>query len=314
MPLFAHDRKPRLAPECDDVELGRTLKALRRQPHPRAVYATDLRASAISTLLGKTGMDWDRRSHRLAVLAQATAHTSIPSVWIKHEPERVDAMLLYAWSEVLRAPRKEGMEDPEGAVRFCHRAADLSPQDPIPWVVLLAMSRVECYGRSDVIRIWQEAIARDRWNREAHLQLLGYLSPDECGSRMQVIDFVDHVRHRIPSNAPACALELTAAVRQYCDMLSRGGVEAIMARDFWKHREAASPLSNAVDTWLQPGFLRHAAAPADLNVLAYALVAAGQKAQAARAFAALAGAVASWPWGLDSDPVSAYSRSRLRCS
>ncbi|MEU3923216.1 hypothetical protein [Streptomyces sp. NPDC029004] len=61
----------------------------------------------------------------------------------------------------------------------------------------------------------QGVVARDRWHREAHLQMLNYLSPEEGGSHVQVLDFVDSLRPHMPPNAPTAAVELTAAVNQY---------------------------------------------------------------------------------------------------
>ena len=49
-------------------------------------------------------------------------------------------------------------------------------------VVHLATLRREQRPHRELSAVWQEVMARDPWNREAYLQVLGYLSPDECGS------------------------------------------------------------------------------------------------------------------------------------
>ncbi|MEV6408799.1 hypothetical protein AB0M58_38670 [Streptomyces bobili] len=69
MALFGHKRQaPRLAPELDDVVLGRVLKGITaaRGPGPQ-----DLAIAQVERLLRATGDDWDRRCHRVGVLAQA---------------------------------------------------------------------------------------------------------------------------------------------------------------------------------------------------------------------------------------------------
>jgi len=69
MALFGHKRQaPRLAPELDDVALGRVLRgiAAARGPGPQ-----DLAISQVERLLRNTGDDWARRCHRVGVLAQA---------------------------------------------------------------------------------------------------------------------------------------------------------------------------------------------------------------------------------------------------
>ncbi|MEV5898412.1 hypothetical protein [Streptomyces sp. NPDC052127] len=188
----------------------------------------------------------------------------------------------------------------------------MNPEDLSPWLAILGVARLERYARDYVLTVWGEVSARDRWNREAHLQMLDYLSPEECGSRVEVLEFVDSVRARTPANAATAALELTSAVRQYQGIVRRGGVEALMARDFWEHQPTAQILNRAAGLWCKRGFLQHAAAMADLNLLAYALVAAERHGEAAQIFTSLEGRVTKWPWGVDTDPVEAFSRAQAR--
>lgn len=312
MSLFSSRHKPHLAPALDDGELGRVVKALHDVRRPGMIGMTDLHASRVSDLLRHTGTDWDRRAHRLSVLAQNTAGSGVPSTWVAREPRCADALLLDAWARVVRGRASGGLGDADAVVRSCHRAADLSPEDPTPWVVLLDASRLGRWAPRRVRAVWHEAIARDRWNREAHLQMLGHLSPEEGGSLMQVLDFVDSLRGQTPGNAPTAGVELTAAVGQYRSVVARGGVEALMARHFWDHGPVSRALDRAGETWPRPGYLHHAAALADLNVLAYALVTAERRGQAARVFTALEGRVTSWPWRLGGDPVRTFAYERAR--
>lgn len=274
---------------------------------------TDLHIARASALLAAAGRDWDRRSHRLSVLAASLPDTGLASAWAAREPRNPDALLLHAWVLLEHALRTGSLPDPSPLLRSCYLAAELRPEDPEPWVLLLGVARVERHDRQTVLQAWREALARDRWNRQAHLQMLGSLSPEASGSRLQVIEFIDAIRVRMPANAPAVAVELTACLGQYLNSVSRGGVEALMAREHWSQPLVRSVLDQALGTWPSAGFLRHAAALADLNLLAYALVCAERPADAATVFRALDGTATPWPWQCDGDPLSEFDRRQDRC-
>ncbi|WP_344444815.1 hypothetical protein [Kitasatospora nipponensis] len=191
-------------------------------------------------------------------------------------------------------------------VERCRRAAELAPNDPTPWVVLLGVLRMVRSGSQEVFQVWHEVVARDAWHREAHLQMLGYLSPEECGSHREVLDFVDAVRSGIPATAPAIGVELTAMVEHHHRLVARGGVDGLMARRQWTNARAAGALERAVTGWTEPGRLQHAAALADLNLLAHALVLANRLPEAGEAFRAIGSTVTPWPWGLEGDPLDRF--------
>ncbi|KAK1178760.1 hypothetical protein B7755_011800 [Streptomyces sp. NBS 14/10] len=312
MPLFANRRKPHLSSALDDTELGRVVKSLREVARPGLIGTTDLHVARIANLMQQPGVDWGRRAHRLAVLAEATVGSDVPSAWIARAPRSADAMLLYAWTELVRGRWSGGMRDAPATLRTCYDAADLDPGDPNPWAVALGVARLERYDRHNVLAIWREVTARDPQHREAHLQMLGYLSPEEGGSRMQVLEFIDSVRARTPANAPTAGLGLAAVVGQHRSIVAKGHLEALMVRDFWTRPPVAKVLDEAGEMWPQPGFLRHARTMADLNLLAYALVTAERGQQAARVFPLLEGKVTAWPWELRGDPVEAFLDAQAR--
>lgn len=82
------------------------------------------------TLLVATGDDWDRRGHRLVVLAETPAATAWAREWLLAEPESADAVTLLACAAVFAALRRKGT--PEAAEEACRRAAVLLPADPTP--------------------------------------------------------------------------------------------------------------------------------------------------------------------------------------
>lgn len=312
--LSTRRRRPRLAPELDDQALGRLLKSLLATTRTGTIATTDLCLAQISRLMDEDPGDWDRRTHRVTVLADFLWGTRLPRTWAAREPRNASALLLDAGTELARGRAEGGLEDPAGVTDSCLQAAELAPDDPVPWVVLLGVARLERWDQSQVFGAWNEVLARDRWNREAYLSMLGYLTPQEAGSRVQVLDFVDALHARMPANAPCAATELTAQVLHYHSVLARGGVEALVARNHWAQREAAQALDRAAHTWVKPEFFHHASAMADLNLLAYALMAADRRHDARPVFEALGGTVTAWPWNTAGDPVTEFEQARRKAT
>ncbi|QKZ20841.1 hypothetical protein [Streptomyces chartreusis] len=295
MPLFANKRpRPRLAPELDDAALGRVLRSILSA---RGSGPQDLAIAQIEQLLRETGTDWDRRCHRVAVLAQTAP--ALARGWRTERPQDPDALVLHAWAELAT--------DPWTALATCRLAAAAHPSDPTPWVGALAALRLLGRPRAEIVPVWQGVIERDSWHREAHLQVLGYLSPEEQGSQAVLRDFLDDVTAVMPPNTPAACLPLTAAIRQYHRDLDGGGIRALGASRYWSQPPVASLLDQALAQWLPSGRLRHAAAIADLGLLAYALARAGRRGETAAVFSATSGLVTAWPWEHDGDPVERYT-------
>ncbi|MEU6669617.1 hypothetical protein [Streptomyces sp. NPDC046727] len=307
-------KRTRLAPELDDQELGRLLKSLLATTRTGTIATTDLCMAQMSRLLDQDPGDWDRRTHRISVLADFLAASHLPRSWAAREPRNATALVLHAWSQVAQARAQDRPGDTSDAAESCLRAAELAPDDPTPWVALLKVARRERWKQPHVFGVWNEVLARDRWNREAYMNMLGYLAPEEAGSRMQVLDFVDALGARMPANAPCVATELTAQVFQYHAILGRGGYEALVARTHWSQGTAAQALDRAAHTWGQPGFLRHAKSLADLNLLAHALMAADRRVEARTAFEAVGGIVTAWPWQSAGDPLTEFEQAQRRAT
>ncbi|OXY89053.1 hypothetical protein BEK98_40175 [Streptomyces diastatochromogenes] len=310
MPFFGRRRSnaPRLPPELDDIAVG---NARRRLTAPSSPAQLDLAVALVEDLVHDAGHDWDRRTHRLAVLAEA-AGQGLPHAWRRRRPGSQDALVLHAWSDLVHARRDGSAGRLTTAIDTCNRAAELRPADPVPWVVLLGLLRLQGRPATDLRPVWWEIKDRDPWNREGHLQLLGYLSPEECGSSAKSMDFIEEVRATAPVGSPVCGLELVALVERYQRTMSKGGLEALGANFLWTQQQAARALDHAVAGWLQPGFLCHAAALADLNMLAYALIRADRLTEAADVLRALGGVATARPWGWDGDPLERFSHWHTR--
>lgn len=310
--LSSRRRRARLVPELDDQALGKLLKSLVATVRTGTIATTDLCLAQISRLMSQDEGDWDRRSHRMSVLADYLRDSHLPRTWATREPRNANALVLHAATQLARGRSEGGMEDTASVTESCFRAADLTSDDPTPWVVLLGVARLERWEQPQVFGMWNEVLTRDRWNREAYLSMLGYLTPEEAGSRIQVLEFVDALCARMPANAPCAATELTAQVLQYHSVLARGGVEALVARNHWSLPAAAQALDRAAHTWVKPEFFHHATALADLNLLAYALTAADRRREARPVFEALGGTVTAWPWRAGGDPLTEFEQARRR--
>jgi hypothetical protein len=230
MPIFGPRRgAPRLTPELDDSALGRVRKQLQAPATPGML---GIRIDQIEQVLAEPGTDWDRRMHRLLVLAR-TADPALSVSWRRRRPKHADPMLFQAWIELVRARRQGEFTDPQALVELCYQAADLAPDDPAPWIAVLGTLRSLRRPLAEVLPAWREATARDAWSREAHIQMLGYLSPEECGSPGQVLDFVDSMRAAVPPDAPTAGVELISLVERHLRTVSGGGLTAFMASDQW---------------------------------------------------------------------------------
>ncbi|MGW1267094.1 hypothetical protein [Streptomyces sp. NPDC002491] len=303
---------PRLTPELDDTDLG---NVCRRLADRGVGNSRSLAIAVIEKLLDSTGEDWDRRCHRLGVLAEVSL-PGVQRLWMDRRPDHPDALTLFAWGVTARGRHTPPAADESRlAWHACLKAAELRPADPASWIVRLGLLRLWRRPDDEVLPLWSEITARDPWNREAHLQMYGYLPPRECGTRGRVLDFVDQVRAVAPPSAATAALPLWSLVERYHAALDQGGVSALTAPHLWEHKEAIEVLETAAATWLRPGHLTHSSRLADLNLLAYALGEARKPALAAGVFAAVGGRVTPSPWSRGGgDAVSAFVAAQQRTS
>ncbi|MGW1376018.1 hypothetical protein ACWD6P_17315 [Streptomyces sp. NPDC002446] len=306
MPAFRRRKgsRARLVPELDDLDLG---KVRRRVETCWSRGSLDTAVMALmANVIDDAGQDWDRKAHRLQVLA-GSAGRALPGIWRQHSPRNQGALLLHAWSDLLQAQQQGSVAGLDETRETCRLAAELLPADPTPWTLYLAALRLERRPSSEMSAIWREIKARDPWNREAHLQALGYLSPDECGSSAMVLDLLDGVRSVMPPDAPVAGLELTALVRTHLRAVAPGGLTALGAGEIWRRPDATRALDHAAHYWPRPGFLHHAAALADLNTLAFALIKSARITDAATVLRATEGIGTPWPWSTDGDPLERFS-------
>ncbi|MGW3151588.1 hypothetical protein ACWDG1_44670 [Streptomyces sp. NPDC001177] len=297
-------------PELDDSDLARVLSHLEAQIAAQGdnlAEANDRGALTypIEQALRDPGQDWDRRMHRLLVLAALPDAPVLARQWRARRPDSPDALLFQAYAALAQSAADRTDQD---VIALCRQAAALLPPDPAPWVGMLTCYR-HIHSTTAALRpLWDEIKARDPWNREAHLQILRYLSPDECGSHAQVLSFSDAVRAQAPPRAPVAALALTASLALYCALQKAGGITALTAHRHWSRPQERALIDQALADWLQPGYLTHAAALADLNLLAYVLVTATRPDEAWPVFQMIGPFATAWPWLENGQPLATFQQ------
>ncbi|MEU2165459.1 hypothetical protein QRN89_35055 [Streptomyces chengbuensis] len=307
----------RLCPQLDDSQLTRTLTHLEAQIAAQGdnlAEANDRGALTypIEQVLRDAADDWDRRMHRLLVLSTIPEASVLAHHWRSREPAGADALLLQVFADIHRARATGAALDIDATMRLCRHAAALAPPDPAPWVAMLSCHRMQRASGAAVQPVWEAVKERDRWNREAHREMLGYVSPEECGSSALTVQFLDSVAIAAPPGAPVAALSLTHSLARYRRALAAGGIEALTAHRHWNQPHESALVDHAVATWPQPGFLRHAAALADLNLLAYVLTKATRPRDAWPVFEAMSAVATAWPWEIDGDPLEQMQESHRR--
>ncbi|WP_431776154.1 hypothetical protein [Streptomyces cucumeris] len=259
----------------------------------------------IEQALREPGREWDRRMHRLLVLSSLREAPVLTRQWRARRPDCADAVLFEAYAGLSQHGYDGAAYNPKRVITLCRQAAELLPADPAPWVALLTRYRLIRASTTDVQGAWRAVKERDSWNREAHLQVLRYLSPRECGSLTMMLQFIDGVAIHAPRRSPVAALALHASLAQYLILQEAGGITAITAHRHWNQPQERALIDEAL-TWLQPGYLMHAARLADLNTLAYVLIKATRLHDALTVFHAIGPVITSWPWQEDGRPVETF--------
>ncbi|MDX3240815.1 MULTISPECIES: hypothetical protein [unclassified Streptomyces] len=299
MPLPTSD------PALDDTRLGAARAALaqgRRQP--------------ARSLLARTGDDWDRRAHRVAVLALEPYAAAWAQEWLLDEPECADAAVLLALARVTRALR--GKEDAAAARAACRQAAALAPADPTPWLGLL---RLERDAGPRAVRIFEEVRSRHRDHHHAHHLMVARLAerrPDGGPDPLhEVYDFAAWAAEQAPADSPLAILPVVAHAERYRVLAAHGFAPADPAASgHWRDGRARDVMKAAFDWWLEwehdgrehDGHPRHLI---DLNFLAHAKVCEGSGAEAAALFHRIGRHATPEPWSYPHrDPYAAFHAAR----
>ncbi|MFD7437740.1 hypothetical protein [Streptomyces sp. NPDC059861] len=266
---------------------------------------------SMRTLLTETS-SWWQWTQRTQVLAAAAAGTDVVRAWLAEEPDSLPAVVMHARVAVeraLRAARGDHRRTQElwhEAWLAADTAARATPHDPVPWVCLLALARLDAEQRWDEHRVaapepmlppgpWgllTEAGKRDPYNREAHHRMLQFLFGRAATGRLaEAVGFAQWAADGAPPGSALHVLPLYVRVERY---RRAGGNDAALDLH-WVAEDATREARRAFHSWFELTTTAERS-PLDLNHLAHALWGALQFPEAARVFDAIGPYYAPLPW------------------
>ncbi|MET7285701.1 hypothetical protein [Streptomyces sp. NPDC005573] len=270
---------------------------------------TQGRWQPVRSLLLHTGDDWDRRGHRVTVLAAEPYAAAWAGQWLLAEPGSADAATLLALAQVHRALR--GKEDPGVARAACRTAAELAPADPTPWLGLLLLAGV--HGTvTELLGTFARLRERHPEHHHAHHLLLARLAEWPAGRRSEsheVYDLAGQAAADAPADSPLALLPVVAHAERHRVLAAAG----LAVTGHWSGPLARRTLRAAFDWWLEWEHDDHPRRHIDLNHLAFAMTCAGRTAEAAALFERIGGHLTRAPWCYsDRDPRAAFRAARAR--
>jgi hypothetical protein len=273
------------------------------------------RWTAVRSLLAADADDWDRRGHRVTVLAQEPAALVWAQDWQLAEPDSPCASVLVAHATVHRA--LQGKERPEAARGACRAAAAQAPEDPTPWLGLLILER-SLGAEEDVVRLFDEVRARYPEHHQAHHLVIARLAERRADAGQdplhEVYDFANWAAEQAPADSPLAILPVVAHAERY-RVLATAGTESPdpVASGHWVGRRARQVMKAAFDWWLEWERDDHPRRYVDLNFLAHAKHCEGRDAEAAALFLRIGPHAIPAPWSYpDRDPYQAFHAARER--
>lgn len=283
--------------------------------HDHALRAAvqDLRTGrwvSMARLLDETS-DWASWTQRTQVLAAVAAGTDVVRAWRAEEPDSIAATVMHTRVVVERAVRAHRAAHARTrelwheAWTACRDAADQAPDDPVPWVCLLALAVLDEQQRMEEHRtrppgpmlspgpwgLLEQAEKRDPFNREAHHRMLQFFYARRSGPLSEAFNYAQWAVSSAPVGSALHALPLYVRVERY--RRERGQERALDLH--WVAEDAIRDAQHALEQW----FLFCSTAEAsllDLNHLAHALYGALRFADAARVFEALGPYYTVLPW------------------
>jgi len=319
-------RRPALLvrPALDDNALHSTLTELRPtlQLHGLGAGRTRPLWQPVAELLRDTGRDWDRRWHRMSVLA-GELPAAVCERWIADRPGDGDALVLRACVLSARAGAEsgggaaggaagagrlgagggaavrnaEGQAAVRGAERACLLAAEACPEDPTPWLALLDLMYALAVPVRDAVPVWTEAVNRAPGHRGAYHRLLRHLSPCGPGTITDMTEFARQAAARAPHGSPLALLPVAARV-ELVAYRQRQERTALGADGHWREPRADEEIETALADWFRTAVAPHAEAVADLNLLAFALIRTHRPDEAAPVFRRMGRHMTAYPWDL----------------
>ncbi|RFU83136.1 hypothetical protein DY218_29310 [Streptomyces triticagri] len=273
---------------------------------------------AASQLLAGTGVEGEVRWQRVQAFAGAASLelqqrpggvSDAPGgqwlrVWRSEAPKDAGGAAVHAEFLVQQAFRTATpgtdehriiLEEARAAVA---EAALLSPGDPVPYIVELAVARGLGYSREEFEQVWLKILDRAPEHMGAHLSALHYASEKWHGSRDSAYEFAEAAAARAPGGSLLAALPLFAVYDHLPDVT--------LVRSFWESAVVRNAIEGAQ-------YAAHSARPGDpmlahvRHLLVWFLVRSERWGEAMEQLIAVDGHVGALPWTLSPDPAAEYA-------
>ncbi|MFF0739778.1 hypothetical protein ACFYVL_05190 [Streptomyces sp. NPDC004111] len=255
---------------------------------------------------------WSAWTRRTQVLATVAAGTDTVRAWRAEEPRSVAVTAMHARVAVERATRAHREDHPQTSALWheawgaCRIYAEEVPDDPVPWVCLLALSPLDRGQRMPEHRLpppgpmlfpgpWgllEQVAKRDPDNREAHQRMLQFVyARSPHGALPEAVNYSRWAASSAPPGSAAHTLPLYVRAERY--RRERGQERALDLH--WVTDDAIRDALAALRDWFDFADLEDSSL-LDLSHLAHALWGAHQFTDAARVFRALGPYYAPVPW------------------
>ncbi|MFF4244019.1 hypothetical protein ACFYY2_06055 [Streptomyces sp. NPDC001822] len=261
---------------------------------------------------------WERRDACVSRLARASLHhPGWLDGWLEESPEDPDAVLVKADQYVCQAwqirtgARAKHVEADQfrafhavlrDAVPVISAAAELNPDDPVPWRIALTQARGIQAPREVFDSYLAEAADRDPHHEGCHVQALQYLCDKWYGSHEEMFDFAERAADQAPPGSRLHALPLQAVVEYLIADAAQGDTDPYARR-----AEAAVTRAQALSESYAPGD-REAAG--FRNHLALVLWSTNRYEEALAAFRSIGVHATTFPWTYFGDPRDEFLEAR----
>jgi len=316
-------RKVEVAPPIKEVdpawgdEQARTLRAELARGKWREAHAA----------LEATRGNWDDRQFLVEVLAEGVpGRPKWFDEWVEAYPKSAAAWTMRGyhgiqWGWAARGGGKaETVKDDswqtfwsrlENAERDLLKAAELEPDDPVPWAYLVLSARGLEKGIPEIGERLKQAHARHPWHHVAFSQALQGYAKKWGGSHELMFDLA-HQAAGAPEGASVHTLVAEAHVERWVYIAGWDKDEA-SARDYWFVPSVGEELRAAAtrSVW-SPKYERPRLAPYDHNFFTYCFFRVHDWESARRELEAMNGILNPYPWSNVGKPVDLFRVIRER--
>lgn len=265
-------------------------------------------------LLAATG-DPEMREMRISLLADVTGRRRRwLDAWLRERPADRDAHAVHAAAAHQRAAnlaaegpaaREQFAEALEDAEEIAREAARISPEDPSPWVTLLALAELQDVERAEFQQRLTGALDRAPGLRQTFEAAIAYLENASSDSAGSVLAFAENAA---ASSAPGRTTTLVPAYACLTHFLALVPSDLPAAQRYMETDATRAVLRAASDRWLvDPSPVCRAWGH---NLLAFCAWLAEDAELAGRHLAHTPEAVFPWPWAYADEPTQAHASAR----